>query len=108
MEEVPLTSDKGETAKIRNFEPIKIEQNEINYILSIEANEDKISFSINDKEQFPSINYTRTMTLKSIKDLNIIFNVLNSFKDFYDYLKSLSNSHKLNIIKDNDKKTISK
>ena len=32
MEEVSLTTDKGETAEIRNFEPIKIEQNEINYI----------------------------------------------------------------------------
>ena len=106
MEEVSLITDKGETAEIRNFEPIKIEQNEINYILNIEADEDKITFSINDKEQFPSINYNRTMSLKSIKELNNIFNVLNSFNDFYDYLKSLSNNHKLSIIKDNDKITI--
>ena len=106
MEEVPLTSDKGETAKIRNFEPIKIEQNEINYILNIEADEDKIIFSINDKEQFPSINYIRTMSLKEIKELNNIFNVLNSFNDFYDYLKSLSNNHTLSFIKDNDKITM--
>ena len=106
MLEVSLTTDKGETAEIRNFEPIKIEQNEINYILNIEAYEDKIIFSINDKEQFPSINYIRTMSLKEIKELNNIFNILNSFSDFYDYLKSLSNNHKLSIIKDNDKITI--
>ena len=67
MEEASLTSNKGETAEIINFEPIKIEQNEINFILNIEANEDKITFSINDKEQFPYINYTRTVTLKTIK-----------------------------------------
>jgi len=106
MEEVSLITDKGETAEIRNFEPIKIEQNEINYILNIEADEDKIIFSINDKEQFPSINYIRTMSLKEIKELNNIFNVLNSFNDFYDYLKSLSNNHTLSFIKDNNKITI--
>ena len=106
MEEVSLTSDKGETDEILNFEPIKIEQNEINYILNIEADEDKITFSINDKEQFPSINYIRTMNLKEIKELNNIFNVLNSFNDFYDYLKSLSNNHTLSFIKDNNKITI--
>ena len=32
MEEVSLTTDKEETAEILNFESIKIEQNEINYI----------------------------------------------------------------------------
>ena len=106
MEEVSIITDKGETAEIRNFEPIKIEQNEINYILNIEADEDKIIFSINDKEQFPSINYIRTMSLKEIKELNNIFNVLNSFNDFYDYLKSLSNNHTLSFIKDNNKITI--
>ena len=103
MAEISFTNDKGETAEIINFESIKIEQNEINYILNIEDNEDKITFSINDKTQFPSINYTRTMTLKEIKELNNIFIVLNSFNDFYDYLKSLSNNHKLNIIKNNVK-----
>ena len=55
MEEVSLTSDKGKIVEILTFEPIKIEQNKISYILNIEANEDKIIFSINDKEQFPSI-----------------------------------------------------
>ena len=72
MEEVSFTTDKRETAEILNFESIKIEQNEINYILNIEADEDKITFSINDKEQFPSINYIRTMSLKEIKELNNI------------------------------------
>ena len=106
MEEVSFTTDKRETAEILNFESIKIEQNEINYILNIEADEDKITFSINDKEQFPSINYNRTMSLKQIKELNSIFTILNSFNDFYDYLKSLSKNSQLNLIKDKDKMTI--
>ena len=91
MEEVPIIEEKGETIEIINFEPIKIEQNEINYLLNMEAKEDKITFSIDDKEQLPSINYIRTLTLKEIKELNNVFNILTSFNDFYDYLKSLSN-----------------
>jgi len=41
--------------------------------------------------------------LKEIKEYHIVFNVLNSLNDFYNYLKSLSNNHKLNIKKDNNK-----
>ena len=41
--------------------------------------------------------------MKEIKELNNVFLSLTSFNDFYDYLKSLSNNHKLNIKKDNNK-----
>ena len=46
------------------------------------------------------------MTLKEIKELNTIFLALTSFNEVYDYLKSLSNNHKLNIKKEKDKITI--
>ena len=106
MEEVPFIEEKGETIEIIKLEPIKIEQNEINYLLNIETKEDKITFSINDKKQLPSVNYIRTLTLKEIKELNNVFNILTSFNDFYDYLKSLSNNHKVNIKKDDNKITL--
>ena len=102
MEEVPIIEEKGETIEIIKLDPIKIEQNEINYLLNIETEEDKITFSINDKEQLPSVNYKRAMTLKDIKELNNVFLSLTSFNDFYDYLKSLSNNHKLSLKKDNN------
>ena len=106
MKEVSINDVKGKTLIIPNFDPIKIKQKGIIYILNIKTNEDNITFSINDKEQLPSVNYIRTMSLKEIKELNNIFNVLNSFNDFYDYLKSLSNNHKLNIKKENARITI--
>ena len=106
MAEAPVIEEKGETIEIIKLEPIKIEQNEINYLLNVETKEDKITFSINDKEQLPSVNYLRTMTLKEIKELNNVFLSLTSFNDFYDYLKSLSNNHKLNIKKDDNKITL--
>ena len=46
------------------------------------------------------------MSFHEIKELNVQFQILNSFQDFYDYLKSLSNNNKLNIKKSNDKISI--
>ena len=102
MEEYQF-SDKGETVDIINYSPIKIKQNNIEYDLNIENKENIITFSIIDKEKLPSMNFSRTMSFKEIKELNIIFQALNSFNDFYDYLKSLSKNKKLNIRKNNDK-----
>ena len=98
-----ISSNKGETIETKKFDSIQIEQNENKYDLNIESKGDDIIFSINDKSQFPSINYIRAMNFKEIKDLNKVFSLLNSFNDFYDYLKSLSNNKKLNIKKNNDK-----
>ena len=110
MEEYQIFSDKGETEEIVNYDPIQIEQNEIKYDLNIQNKENMITFSLIDKNQFPSVNYNRTMSFKEIKELNviIIFQALNSFNDFYDYLKSLSENKKINIRKNNDKISIYK
>ena len=64
MEEIPIITDKGETIEITNYNPIRIEQNEIIYELILKSEENIITFSINDKSQFPSINYTRKIIKK--------------------------------------------
>ena len=86
MKEVSAITEKEEIVDISNFEPIKIQQNEFNYLLNIEIHEDKITSSINEKVKFPSIDYIRTKPLKEIKELNNIFLAINSFNYFYDYL----------------------
>ena len=98
MEEYQINVEKGETEEKVNFEPIIIEQNGIQYVLNLEVNGDKITFFINDKEQFLSINYLRTMSFNEIKKLNDNFNILNSFNDFYEHLKQLSNTIKIFIM----------
>ena len=103
MDECEINFEKGETEENNNFESISIIQNNINYILNIETKEDKIIFSINDQEKFPSVSYSKEMALNEIKELNNVFNEINSFYNFYDYLKQLSNSNNLNIKKSNDK-----
>ena len=106
MEEYKLNSENFKSVDIVKYEPIKINQDDIKYNLNIESKENMITFTIIDKERFPIINYIRTMNLKEIKELNPIFNVLNSLKDFYDYLKLLSEKNKLNIKKTNEKLSI--
>ena len=106
MDEYKINLDKGETVEIVKFDIIQIKQNEFKYDLNIETKENIIYFIIKDKSQLPSINYKRSMSFKEIKELNVQFHALNSFQDFYDYLKSLSNNNKLNIKKSNDKISI--
>ena len=91
---------------IINYEPIKIKHDELEYDLNIKSKGEIITFSINVKKQLLYDNYIRTMNFKEIKELNKVFYVLNSFNDFYDYLKSLSDKEKLNIRKSDNKISI--
>ena len=107
MEKNQKIIDKEEKDdNIINYEPIKIKQNEIEYNLKIKSKGEIITFSINVKKQLLYDNYIRTMNFKEIKELNKVFYVLNSFNDFYDYLKSLSDKEKLNIRKSDNKISI--
>ena len=102
MEECEITKDGGETVEIINFKPIRIKQNEIEYDLNIEPQENFINFSLNDKEQFPSIIYSRKMSLKEIKSLNKVLSSKNTPNDIYNYLKLLSGNNKIIIKKNNN------
>ena len=106
MEKFEITSEKGETVDSTKFNPIQIELNQTKNDLNFEVKESKMIFSINDKSQFPSINYIREMSFQEIKGLNKVFTLLDSFNDFYEYLKTLSENKKLNLKKINDKITI--
>ena len=64
MEEYQLNTDKGETVDIIKFNTIKINQNDFKYDLDIKSQENTIYFTIKDKNQLPSINYKRSMSLK--------------------------------------------
>ena len=106
MEENKNTTNKTGEVTINNSRTIKIENNEIKYDINIGIKEDDITFSLHDKEQFPSVNYNRTMSFNEIRELNKAFSLLNSIYDFYDYLKSLAENKKINIKKCDDKLSI--
>ena len=104
MEECEIEME-GETPKIIEFESIQIKENENIYNLDFKINyeENNLTLSINDKTQFPPVYYIKTMSLKKIKDLNKELKNFNSFDDFYNYLKALTNEKKLNILKEKNK-----
>ena len=107
MEKFQNIIDKEEKDdNIINYEPIKIKQDKLEYNLNIKSTGEIITFSISVKKQLLYDNYIRTMDFKEIKELNKVFYVLNSFNDFYDYLKSLSDKEKLNIRKSDNKISI--
>ena len=99
MEEYDL---EGETDDIINFEPIQIKQNNSKYNLNIEAEKNNISFSINNNEQFPTINYIKKMSFKELKEVNKEIKYLDSVSDIYNYFQKLSNDKKLSIKRDNN------
>ena len=95
--EIEQETDRG----LNNNEPIIIMQNNVKYNLNIESQNNKITFSIYNNEQFPCFYYTKKISLKELKD-SIKGNdeFMNKNFDIYNYFKNLSNDKKLNIKKD--------
>ena len=95
--EIEQETDRG----LNNNEPIIIMQNDVKYNLNIESQNNKITFSIYNNEQFPNFYYTKKISLKELKD-SIKGNdeFMNKNFDIYNYFKNLSNDKKLNIKKD--------
>ena len=95
--EIEQETDRG----LNNIEPIIIMQNDVKYNLNIESQNNKITFSIYNNEQFPNFYYTKKISLKELKD-SIKGNdeFMNKNFDIYNYFKNLSNDKKLNIKKD--------
>ena len=95
--EIEQETDRG----LNNNEPIIIMQNNVKYNLNIESQNNKITFSIYNNEQFPNFYYTKKISLKELKD-SIKGNdeFMDKNFDIYNYFKNLSNDKKLNIKKD--------
>ena len=95
--EIEQETDRG----LNNNEPIIIMQNDVKYNLNIESQNNKITFSIYNNEQFPNLYYTKKISLKELKD-SIKGNdeFMDKNFDIYNYFKNLSNDNKLNIKKD--------
>ena len=95
--EIEQETDRG----LNNNEPIIIMQNDVKYNLNIESQNNKITFSIYNNEQFPNFYYTKKISLKELKD-SIKGNdeFMNKNFDIYNCFKKLSNDKKLNIKKD--------
>ena len=103
MDDNFVIEDKKESMNVDNFLEIQVEQNNLKYNLKIKSKKDILAFILNDKNEFPSICYSQKLNLQKIKGLNKVFELFDSFKDFFDYLKMLSQKKKIGIKKLNDK-----
>ena len=97
-------SKKEETAEIVKLDPIIIEKKELKYIINIETQGNKITFSINDTNQLPSVYYIRTLSLREINFFHEEFSSIASIYDFYSYLRSFWENKKLGLKKNDDDK----
>ena len=71
----------------------------IKYLLTIKLEDDSIIFSLSEQNQKEYLCYYRKMNLNDIKEIHKVFNVFNSCDEFYEYIKTLENDKKLNILK---------
>ena len=96
-------STEKELINADNYLEVQVEQNNMKYYLKIKSKKDTVEFILLDKNEFPSIYYSQHLNFKKIKSLNKVFDLFNSLKDFFDYLKILSQKKKICVKKLNDK-----
>ena len=103
MDYCEVETNKGETKENIKFDSIQIKQNNNQYELNIEIKDNMIIFIIYEKNKFPTKNYIRKMDFKELINLHKVFNFINSFSDFYKFLKATSDKNSINIKVDTDK-----
>jgi len=96
-------STEKELINADNYLEVQVEQNNMKYNLKIKSKKDTVEFILHDKNEFPSIYYSQHLNFKKIKSLNKVFDLFNSLKDFFDYLKILLQKKKICVKKLNDK-----
>ena len=102
--ETPQISNSTPTTIFTEF--IKIEKNEKQYILNFKISNEKLLLQISDPDTIGVLSYYREMTLKEIKEIHNIFMGLSTCHEFVDFLKSLSDMKKLEIVKNPEKLSI--
>ena len=91
----------AETPKEITKEPILLEQENKKYFLIIEIIDNSIKFRVNEEGVFPTIYFSRKLSLKDIQELHKSFYGLNSCQEFLEYIRELAVKEEL-IIKKND------
>ena len=75
--------------------------NKPKYILKINIEEESIIFNLSKDGEFGTLSYINKMTLNEIKQINSLFQGINSLKNFADYIENLDKENKLNYKKNN-------
>ena len=81
--------------------PLPIDYN-LKYILKLNIEGESIIFKVSKDGEFDTLSYMNKMTLNEIKQINSLFQGINSLKNFADYIENLDKENKLNYKKNND------
>ena len=103
MEEAPLPT--GLTPKEEISESFEIKQDNINYKLNIKAINQDIILNLLDEKHLMK-EFETKLSLDELKQIHKIFLVINSCREFIDYIKALIENNKLAIKKIIDNKVI--
>ena len=101
MDEAPLPTMF--TPKEAITESFEIKQDKDNYKLNINVFNIDIVLNLFDEKDLMK-EFEKKLTLNELKEMHKIFLVLNSCKDFVDYIKALIDNKKLSIIKNSENK----
>ena len=102
MDEIPIN------IQIPNkLEKIELEQDKIKYSINFKIKDDAITFNISEQNDKRYLFYERTMKLNEIKQMHKAFYVLNSCKEFYEYIQTLHKKKEIKIKKVNNNLFIS-
>ena len=85
--------------------PLPIDYN-LKYILKLNIEGESIIFKVSNDGEFDTLSYMNKMTLNEIKQINSLFQGINSLKNFADYIENLDKENKLNYKKNNDSLSI--
>ena len=96
----------AETPEKITKEPILIEQENKKYFLNIEIKDNCISFRVNEEGVFPTVYFSRNLSLKDIQELHKSFYGLNSCQEFLEYIRELAVKEELTIKNNNDNLSI--
>ena len=78
----------------------------LKYILKLNIEGESIIFKVSKDGEFDTLSYMNKMTLNEIKQINSLFQGINSLKNFADYIENLDKENKLNYKKNNDSLSI--
>ena len=99
-----ISTSTQNTKEKNNF--LEIIQDNKKYLLNFKIKGDIMILILSEQDELVNLSFSKEMTLKDIKGIHEAFLGLNSFNEFYEYLKKLSELKKLLFIKKEDKLSI--
>ena len=98
----PLANENLEN----NIQNLTIFQDNNKYLLRVKANREQLTLTLSEIDKINSKTYSIIMSLNEVKQIHKSFSLINSCKDFSDYLLKLSKNNQLFVNKKENEKIL--